>query len=64
MTSQTNNMTATQAIKTRRSVKHFDPAHRMTDLLSFMLAIGKQAKPVWPRGERLPDSEVVIHDRF
>jgi nitroreductase len=32
--------------------------------LSFMLAIGKQAKPVWPRGERLPDSEVVIHDRF
>ena len=33
-------------------------------VLSFMLAIGKQAKPVWPRGERLPDSEVVIHDRF
>ncbi len=32
--------------------------------LSFMLAIGKQAKPAWPRGERLPDSEVVIHDRF
>lgn len=32
--------------------------------LSFMLAIGKQAKPVWPRGERLPDSEVVIADRF
>ncbi|MCI0746700.1 MAG: nitroreductase family protein [Verrucomicrobia subdivision 3 bacterium] len=32
--------------------------------LSFMLAIGKQAKPVWPRGERLPDSEVVIEDRF
>lgn len=32
--------------------------------LSFMLAIGKQAKPVWPRGERLPDSEVVIQDRF
>lgn len=32
--------------------------------LSFMLAIGKQVKPVWPRGERLPDSEVVIHDRF
>ena len=33
-------------------------------VLSFMLAIGKQAKPVWPRGERLPDSEVVIQDRF
>lgn len=32
--------------------------------LSFMIAIGKQAKPVWPRGERLPDSEVVIEDRF
>jgi nitroreductase len=32
--------------------------------LSFILAIGKQAKPVWPRGERLSDSEVVIHDRF
>lgn len=32
--------------------------------LSFMLAIGKQIKPVWPRGERLPDSEVVIEDRF
>jgi nitroreductase len=33
-------------------------------VLSFMLAIGKQTKPAWPRGERLPDSEVVIHDRF
>lgn len=32
--------------------------------LSFMLAIGKQAKPVWPRGERLPDSEVVIENHF
>jgi nitroreductase len=32
--------------------------------LSFMLAIGKQSKPVWPRGGRLPDSEVVIEDRF
>ncbi len=32
--------------------------------LSFMLAIGKQAKPVWPRGERLPDSEVVSENRF
>lgn len=33
-------------------------------VLSFMLAIGKQTKPVWPRGERLSDSEVVITDRF
>ena len=32
--------------------------------LSFILAIGKQAKPVWPRGERLADSEVVIQNRF
>jgi nitroreductase len=32
--------------------------------LSFILAIGKQTKPVWPRGERLPNSEVVIQDRF
>jgi nitroreductase len=32
--------------------------------LSFILAIGKQAKPVWPRGERLPDSEVIIQNRF
>ncbi len=32
--------------------------------LSFMLAIGRQAKPVWPRGDRLPDNEVVIEDRF
>lgn len=33
-------------------------------VLSFMLAIGKQAKPVWARGERLPDHEVMITDRF
>lgn len=32
--------------------------------LSFMLAIGKQARPVWLRGERLPESEVVIEERF
>ncbi len=32
--------------------------------LSFILAIGKQAKPVWPRGKRSPNSEVVIHNRF
>jgi len=32
--------------------------------LSFMLAIGKQAKTVWPRGDRLPDSEVVFTNHF
>jgi nitroreductase len=32
--------------------------------ISFMLAVGKTTKPAWPRGERLPDSEVVIHDHF
>jgi nitroreductase len=32
--------------------------------ISFMIAIGKQTQPAWPRGERLPDSEVVIQDRF
>lgn len=49
----------------------FDPAEvaRLiqlpeTHVLSFMVAVGKQTKPAWPRGERLPDSEVVIHDRF
>lgn len=33
-------------------------------VLSFMIAIGKQAQAVWPRGKRLPDSEVVIEDRY
>lgn len=32
--------------------------------ISFLLAIGKQSKPAWPRGERLPDSEVVVHNCF
>ena len=32
--------------------------------ISFMLAIGKANKSSWPRGERLPDSEVVIQDHF
>ena len=32
--------------------------------LSFMIAVGKPTKAAWPRGERLPDSEVVIEDRF
>jgi len=33
-------------------------------VISFMIAIGKPTKAAWPRGERLPDSEVVIRDRF
>ena len=33
-------------------------------LISFLLPIGKIAKPVWPRGDRLPDEEVVVNDRF
>jgi nitroreductase len=32
--------------------------------LGFMIPVGKKAKPAWPRGDRLPDSTVVIHDRF
>jgi nitroreductase len=32
--------------------------------ISFMIAVGKQTKPAWDRGERLPDSEVVIQNRF
>lgn len=32
--------------------------------ISFMIAIGKPVKPAWPRGSLLPDSEVVITDRF
>jgi hypothetical protein len=32
--------------------------------ISFMVAIGKQSQPGWPRGERLPDAEVVVNDRF
>jgi nitroreductase len=33
-------------------------------VISFMVAIGKPTTPPWPRGNRLPDSEVVITDRF
>lgn len=32
--------------------------------ISFMIAVGKQTEPAWPRGDRLPDGEVVITDRF
>ncbi len=33
-------------------------------IISFMIPVGKQAKPAWDRGPRLPDSKVVIYDRF
>lgn len=32
--------------------------------LSFMIAVGKESKPAWPRGERLPDSTVVMENTF
>jgi nitroreductase len=32
--------------------------------ISFMVAIGKPTQPAWPRGERLPDAEVVVNDRY
>ncbi|MGA0901139.1 MAG: nitroreductase family protein [Luteolibacter sp.] len=32
--------------------------------LSFMIAVGKEIQDAWPRGERLPDSTVVIQDKF
>lgn len=32
--------------------------------ISFMIAIGKGMGDPWPRGERLPESETVITDRF
>lgn len=33
-------------------------------VISYMVAVGKQSRPVWPRGERLPNSEMVIENRF
>ena len=33
-------------------------------VLSFMISVGKQAKPAWDRGDRLADDQVVIRDRF
>ena len=33
-------------------------------IISFMIPVGKASKPAWDRGERLPDSKVVIHDKF
>ena len=32
--------------------------------ISYMIAVGKEVKPAWPRGERLPDSEVIIENRY
>ena len=32
--------------------------------LSYLLVIGKATKVAWPRGERLPDNEVVVTDRY
>jgi len=33
-------------------------------IISFMIPVGKLAKPAWNRGPRLPDSKIVIYDRF
>lgn len=35
-----------------------------THAISYMIAVGKETKPAWPRGERLPDSEVIIENRY
>jgi nitroreductase len=35
-----------------------------THATSYLIAIGKPTQAPWPRGERLPDAEVVIRDRF
>lgn len=32
--------------------------------ISYMIAVGKETKPAWPRGDRLPDSEVIIENRY
>ncbi|MEO0414477.1 MAG: nitroreductase family protein [Verrucomicrobiota bacterium] len=33
-------------------------------VLSFMISVGKKSQDAWPRGERLSDDKVVIHDTF
>lgn len=33
-------------------------------LLSFMIPVGKQAKPAWDRGNRLPNETVIAYDTF
>ena len=47
----------------------FDAVAKLINLpanhaLSFMIAVGKETQGAWPRGERLPDSTVVIEDKF
>jgi len=47
----------------------FDAVAKLINLpanhaLSFMIAVGKEAKPAWPRGARLPDETVVIENTF
>jgi nitroreductase len=33
-------------------------------VVSFMIAVGKAAKPAWPKPGQLPLEEVVVHNRF
>lgn len=33
-------------------------------MVSFMIPVGKKTKDAWPRGPRLPDETVLIHNRF
>jgi len=33
-------------------------------VISFLIAVGKQTKPVWPKPGQLPLDEVLVHDRF
>ena len=47
----------------------FDAVAKLINLpdnhaLSFMIAVGKETKPAWPRGDRLADETVVIQDKF
>ena len=49
----------------------FDPAEvaRLIQLpsdhvIGFMIAVGKAAKPAWPKPGQLPLDEVVVHDKF
>jgi hypothetical protein len=49
-------MNITEAINERRAVKHY--------VLSFMIPVGKQSKPAWDRGARLPDEKIVAFDCF
>jgi len=33
-------------------------------VISFMIAVGKQVKPVWPKPGQLPLDEILVHDKF